>query len=176
MLSIVMLASAAERPAVRAEHVRLAEEMDALVEDNRWDGVDDYYRRLLSVRGLRLTYQDHWLGAQAASALGDVRETWIRLQRALDVEFTDEALAWWASLSARYGAVSIKTRRSYQGEHSLRVAVPPLEPEQRATIEAARDALAVEGSYQGPLPLGQYRIGDTMFEIVGGPAVAVVLR
>ena len=171
-----MLASAAERPAVRAEHVRLAEEMSLLVEENRWDGVDDYYRRLLSIRGVKPTYQDHWLGAQAASAQGDVRETWIRLQQALAVEFTDEALAWWASLSARYGEVSIKTRRSYSGEHSLRVMVPPMDPEPRATIEAARAALAETQGYQGPLPLGQYRIGDLTFEVLGGPSFAVVLR
>lgn len=173
---LVSLAVATERPEIRAEHVRLSEEMARLSGENRWDGVDSHYRSLVALRGGEPSYQDHWLGAQAASAQGDVQATWDRLKDALDVDFTGEALAWRAAIEARYGEVTISVKRSYGGPRALSVAMPPLDPEPRATIDAARGAVQADGLYRGLLPHGQYTLGDTEFEIVGGPTVHVVLR
>jgi len=176
LLVLGAIAWGAERPEIRAEHVRIADEMARLSAENRWDGVDNHYHTLVGLRGAEPTYHDHWLGAQAASARGDVQATWDRLQQALSVEFTDDALSWWAELTAQYGEVSISVRRSYDGSRDLSVARMPLDPEPRATISAAQGALAVTDSYRGLLPLGQYRLGETAFEVVGGPVVNVTLR
>ncbi|MFT4978557.1 MAG: hypothetical protein ACI8S6_004467 [Myxococcota bacterium] len=176
LVLIATLAHAGERPEIRAEHVRLVAEMDRLSAENRWDGVDDHYQTLTRLRGADVAYRDHWLGAQAAAARGDVQATWDRLQQAMTVEFSEEAVAWWAELTARYGEVSIKTRRSYEGSGDLRIDRPPLDPEPRATIQAAHEALEATGQYRGLLPLGQYQLGEVRFDVVGGPAVTVTLR
>ncbi len=166
----------AERASVAAERHRLSEEMRSLSMRSHWQGVDDHYQELLALRGAELTYDDHWLGAQASSALGDVQATWDRLKRALDVNFTDEALTWWATLSAQYGEVRLVVKPTYGGSATLTIAEMPVALDQRATIEKAQQMLQEEGSYVGLLPLGQYQLGERSFEVLGGPTVREVFK
>jgi hypothetical protein len=176
ILSMLGGAGAAERGAVAAEHTRLTEEMRSKATVSRWDAVDDHYRELRALRGAKLRYEDHWMGAQAASALGDIQSTWRRLRRALDVEFTDEALGWWVTLTAQYGEVHLVAKPSVAQPITLTISDPPLEPEKRATIASAQAALQADGAFHGLLPLGQYQLGEMQFEIIGGPAVREVIR
>ena len=169
-------ADAAERGAVAAEHTRLTEEMRGKAAVSRWDAVDDHYQQLRALRGAELRYEDHWMGAQAASALGDVQATWRRLKRALDVEFTDEALGWWVTLTAQYGEVHLVIKPTAGQPITLTCVEPPFEPEKRATIASAQAALQADGAFHGLLPLGQYQIGELQFEVIGGPAVREVIR
>jgi hypothetical protein len=175
-LALLASAPAAERGAVAAEHNRLTEEMRTHAARERWDAVDAHYRELTGLWGADVRYEDHWLGAQAASALGDVQTTWRRLQAALSVEFTDEALAWWATLTAQYGEVHLILKDTAVQPITLTIADPPLEPEKRATIAAAQAVLQAEGAFHGLLPLGQYQLGELSFEVLGGPAVREVIR
>ncbi len=175
MLSMLSGSHAAERGAVAAEHNRLTEEMRSKASRERWDAVDDHYRELRELRGADIRYEDHWLGAQAASAEGDIQSTWRRLKRALDEEFTDEALAWWATLTAQYGEVHLVVKAD-EPTVSLTIADPPFEPEKRATIAAAQEALQTERAFHGLLPLGQYQLNEMSFEVIGGPAVREVIR
>ena len=176
MLALLGGADAAERGTVAAEHSRLTDEMRSQAARNRWDAVDDHYRSLRELRGAELTYEDHWMGAQASSSLGNVQATWERLQRALEVDFTDEALTWWATLTAQYGEVNLKVKSADRESVTLTIADPPLELEKRATIEAAQEALRSTGAFRGLLPLGLYQLGELQFEVIGGPSVREVLR
>ncbi|MFT5684214.1 MAG: hypothetical protein ACI8RZ_005155 [Myxococcota bacterium] len=175
MLTLASGAWASERGAVAAEHNRLTEEMRSKASRERWDAVDDHYQQLLVLRGADIRYEDHWLGAQAASSLGDIQSTWRRLKRALDEEFTDEALAWWATLTAQYGEVHLILKTD-EPAVTLTIADPPLETEKRATIAAAQEALQAERVFRGLLPLGQYQLNAMSFEVLGGPAVREVIR
>ena len=123
ILSMLGGAGAAERGAVAAEHTRLTEEMRSKATVSRWDAVDDHYRELRALRGAKLRYEDHWMGAQAASALGDIQSTWRRLRRALDVEFTDEALGWWVTLTAQYGEVHLVAKPSVAQPITLTISL-----------------------------------------------------
>ena len=176
LLSTLGVADAAGRGAIAAEHTRLAEEMRNKAASGRWEAVDAHYREMRALRGVRLQYADHWMGAQAASALGDIQATWRRLKRALDVEFTDEALGWWVSLTAQYGEVHLVVKPSAAQPITLSITEPPLESEKRATIATAQAALQAEGAFHGLLPLGQYQLGEKRFEVIGGPAVREVIR
>ncbi len=129
-LALLASAPAAERGAVAAEHNRLTEEMRTHAARERWDAVDAHYRELTGLWGADVRYEDHWLGAQAASALGDVQTTWRRLQAALSVEFTDEALAWWATLTAQYGEVHLILKDTGPADH----------PDHRRPAAGAREA------------------------------------
>jgi len=176
MMALLSGAGAVERGAVAAEHTRLTEEMRSKAARNRWDAVDAHYRELLVLRGGEIRYEDHWMGAQAASALGDIQSTWERLNLALGVEFTDEALIWWATLTAQYGEVHLIVKPTATQPITLTISEPPIESEKRATIEAAQEALQTKGAFQGLLPLGQYQLGEMQFEVLGGPSVREVIR
>ena len=176
MILSMLGGAAAERGAVAAEHIRLTEEMRSKATSSRWDAVDAHYQQLRALRGAELRYEDHWLGAQAASALGDVQSTWRRLKRALDVEFTDEALGWWVTLTAQYGEVHLVIKSSAAQPVILSISDPPFEPEKRATIALAQSALQTDGVFHGLLPLGQYQLGERQFEVIGGPAIREVIR
>ncbi|MDG1478174.1 MAG: hypothetical protein P8R54_01220 [Myxococcota bacterium] len=175
MLSLLSGSHAAERGTVAAEHSRLTEEMRGQAARERWEAVDSHYRQLLALRGADMRYEDHWLGAQASSNQGDVQSTWQRLKHALDEEFTDEALTWWATLNVQYGEVHLIVKAD-EPTVSLTIAEMPFEPEKRATIAAAQAALQADRAFHGLLPLGQYQLNEMSFEIIGGPAVREVIR
>ena len=159
-----------------AEHIRLTEEMRKLSKRNAWKGVEAAYVELeaLEKRGVALTYEDHWLGAQAARALGDINGVYKRLKAAARVDGTTEVIEWLSDLDAHYGQVDLTSKR--KEPVTLAATVMPFAPDQRAAIEAAVAAVTAGQAYQGLLPAGEYTFGDEAVSVkAGGEPVALAL-
>src|SRR5688500_7282639 len=90
-----------------AEYERLAQEMRSLATKNAWDGVERSYAAMLAT-GVPLTGEQHFTGAQAASALGNPAGTRQRLLWALEVEDVGEYREWLHRIDQDYGPVSLK--------------------------------------------------------------------
>ncbi len=161
--------------AAEAERTRLADEMKRLSSRNAWKGVDDAYRRLETLaaeEGVALTYRDHFLGASAARELGDTNAVYVRLQRALALEKTEEVTSWLADLNQNFGQIVLRIDSKYPGDRSLTISEMPFDPAQRRVIEAAQLALQESRTYTGILPVGSYTFGDKKFDIAAGGAAA----
>ncbi len=171
-LFLALALGCAPKAASVAEQHRLEGELRSLAARAHWSGVDGTYRRLLALPGAPLSYDDHWLGAQAAEALGEPAEVYRRLQAAIALDATDAALDWSARILINSGAVSLRT----PGGGDLVALDMPFEPDWRHTVEVAQAALRAQGAYEGLLPLGRYTLGGQPFEVVGEPLVELHLR
>jgi hypothetical protein len=159
------------------EHVRLSEEMRRFAKRNAWKGVETAYQELLDLeeKGVALTYDDHYLAAQAARAMGDINAVHERLTKAMALQPSDEVVAWISELEASYGTVDLANRT--KAPASLMAAQMPFAPDQRASIEAAAAQVSKEGRYQGLLPAGEYTFGSRAVSVKAGetsPSVALV--
>lgn len=183
---------------IRAEVQRLAEEMNQLAAKNAWAGVDRSYRRIETLGdGAFAMAQDpaalHFLGAQAARNLGDIRRyksLALRAKTALLVSgrtIDDPQLqaveAEVAAIDQAYGAVTIapRSKRSANAKKGETVgpelvpAVMPFAGDQRTSIERARTQIVETGSFSGLLPAGAYTLGTESFTVIAGTNVPEVL-
>ena len=160
-----------------AEHIRLTEEMRRLSKRNAWKGVEAAYIELEVLRDKRevpLTYEDYWLGAQSARAMGDINAVYRRLKLAAKTDGTREVIEWLSDLDGNYGQVDIVSRK--KEDVTLAPAAMPFAPDQRAAIEAAQAQVVAAGKYQGLLPKGDYSFGPEALTVVaGGDLVELVL-
>ncbi len=160
----------------QAEHTRLSEQMRRLAKRAAWGGVDDSYVKMLALveQGVVLGYDDHYLGAEAAKALGDINSTYRRLLRARDADKTTDVVTWIKNIEASYAPVEIKVDDKFSGEFVLNIAMLPMAPDQRAAIQAAQAIVAENRSYSGLLPRGDYTLGERNFTVNPGPTLVSV--
>ncbi|MFT5686061.1 MAG: hypothetical protein ACI8RZ_007016 [Myxococcota bacterium] len=167
LLLTILTAVAQSDEAREAEHVRLSDTMRRLAGRNAWDGVDRSYRELEEL-DLPLTYDDHYHGAQAAWAQGDIGSTRVRLERALTIESDEEVKRWLAEIHNSYTTVQIA------GSGALQIAEAPFAADQRAALIFAEAELTESGGFSGMLPNGSYTFGEHTFELFPGcPAVVI---
>ncbi len=170
--AVVAVAPAAQAGSVdAAEHVRLTEEMRRLAKRNAWKGVEAAFVKLkeLEERGVELSYEDYYLGAQAARALGDINAVYKRLKAAAKEEGSKEVIEWLSDLDGTYGQVALVSKRKKGVE--LKAVQMPFAPDQRAAIEVAMSRIAEHGRYKGLLPQGKYHFGDELLNVVAGGEV-----
>lgn len=163
----------------QAEHTRLTEDMRRLAKRSAWRGVDASYVKMLDLQddGVVLTYENHYMGAEAAKALGDVNGTYTRLIAARGVEKNPDTIQWIAEIEQSYGPVELRVDDKFSGGFELTIAVLPFAPDQRAAIQAAQAQVAESRSYSGLLPAGTYKLGEEEFTVVAGPqSVSVSLE
>ncbi|MBT3219278.1 MAG: hypothetical protein HN348_09320, partial [Proteobacteria bacterium] len=141
-------------------------------------GVDRAYESMieLSERGVKLRYDDHLLGAHAAKSLGHINNNWVRLNRANEVNPSEESFMMLATLAANYGPVHLRVKKNYDKEAILVAKDLGFMAEQRHVVEQCRKALADDREYMGLLPLGRYVFGDEPFDVIGGPLVEITLK
>lgn len=173
MTLLLLMLSAALAAPHEAEVGRLDAEMTRLAQKELWAGVDRKYRQLLELKRAVIPPRLHLLGAQAAHALHDVGNTYLRAERAIAGDVTDMAIIedasrWMAEVRAHYGPVSIELSVAYPDEVDL-IALDGagFTPRVRNATTFVREELQRERRYTGFLPLGRYRIGDTVLEIYG---------
>ncbi len=162
----------------QAEHRRLSEEMDRLAQRNAWTGVERNFQDLLALqkKGEVLTYDEWYLGAQAARGLGDVTSCRDRLAEAVRVEGRDEAISWIEEIDATYQRVELKTV-DREAVASLNISGMPFAPDQRAAVEFAQGLVEQDRQFIGLLPAGEYTFtsGDVYqtfsVSMDGGPVV-----
>src|SRR6185436_19082170 len=123
--------AADDRAALEAEHTRLSEEMRMLASRNAWRGVEDSYGKLeaLHERGVELSVDDAWYGAQAARSLGDLSAAYARLKTAQSLGSNDAIDQWVAEIESSYGRVELSVDGHYQGPFALTPAEMPFDPE-----------------------------------------------
>lgn len=163
--------------AAEAEHTRLAEEMRRLAGRNAWRGVDVAYRSMLELekKGVKLSYDDHWLGAQAARDLGRITDVYDRLIGARGVEKKEECQNWINDIESSYGKAKVAVDERWEGEAVLAPKVVPFAPDQRASIGAAQGILKNSGLYDGLLPYGEYTLGSKTFTVTAEGVAEVTL-
>ena len=155
----------------QAEKTRLTEEMRRLAGRSAWRGVDASYVKMLALEadGGVLSYEDHYMGAEAAKALGDVNGTYTRLIRARGVEKNPDTVQWIAQIEQSYGPVELLVDEKFTGDFALTIGMLPMQPDQRAAIQAAQATVTEARGYSGLLPAGTYKLGDKEFTVVAGP-------
>lgn len=169
-------AAQAQSPEDQAEKVRLVEDMKRLARRNAWRGVDEAYLKLLALqaRGVALDNADHELGADAATALGDISSAYDRLKRASNMRASDEVKQRIAAIEADFGSVKLVAEPKYIGTWELSAAQMPFAADQRNAISKAQGALAAGRSYEGLLPYGAYTFGPKSFEVKPGAGLTTV--
>ena len=168
--------AADDRVALEAEHTRLSEEMRMLASRNAWRGVEDSYGKLeaLHDRGVELSVDDVWFGAQAARSLGDLSTAYTRLKTAQSLGSNEAIDQWVADIESSYGPVELSVDSHYEGSFALVPAEMPFDPEGRGAIESAQKSIADTRAYSGLLPLGRYELGDRSFEVGADGTIASV--
>lgn len=157
-----------------AEHRRLSEEMNRLATRGAWQGVDSRFMELLELekKGEVLTYDEWFLGAQAAQNLGKMAACRKRLEGAVSQDPKDEATSWLAAIDAAYGPVNLRSLDK-ESDAVLTAKAMPFVPDQRMAIEYAQSKLAKGRSFKGLLPAGSYTLssGDVSqdFTVEAGP-------
>src|SRR5207248_1394844 len=132
-LLLLALANAAHAgPVEAAEHRRLSDEMKADAGRSVWSSVDEKYRKLVALDGETPTVDDHWYGAQAARALGDIAEAHARLEAGAKAGGSKEIIALLEEIDGAYGPARVTVDAAWVGDRTLSAAAPPLAPDQRA--------------------------------------------
>ncbi len=154
-----------------AEKVRLDEDLRKLATRNAWDGVEGIYARLrsLEAKGVIVTQEQHELGAQAALALGNVREGRARLglaRASATVAADQERLgAMVADIDRRFGNVVLTAGTRSRRDIKVQRNPNPFAVDERAAIQAATDSLRLSGTFDGLLPAGNYTLGAVAFSV-----------
>lgn len=165
-----------------AEALRLSDEIVRLAQKTAWTGVERKYGELESLKKVEVSGHVHLLGAQAARQRGDVAAAYVRAQRALQVdpsdqEVVDEASRWLADFLVNYGQVEIQLSVGFKGEPTVQALDGAgFNPKIRQSMAVVETHLVRDRHYAGFLPLGRYRIGQTDFDIYGGPKVEVFVK
>ncbi len=166
-----------------AEHHRLQGELGALADRGAWQGVDRGYRTMVD-QEMALEEIDHLLGARAALAQRDPLLAVQRLRRIrTDVPAADadsdllrqQAGETLDGILSQYGMASIVV---LEGRQALLVRpTAPFGPDEQAAIERARSELAIQRSWQGLLPAGDYQVdGEPLDVRAGADWSTVVVR
>ena len=136
-----------------AEKLRLEEEMKKLAGKNAWTGVERNYEALEALK-LPLSFDDYFLGAQAARYLGKTYEQYSRLELAKKLDSRPEILQEIEAIDSSYVRVEL------QGFEKRLVFVKPMvmpfAPDQRKSIEWSSTVTSNTGSFRGMLPPGEY--------------------
>lgn len=141
----------------KAEHRRLSEDMEKKAQRNVWAGVERDFQLLLELqkKGEVLTYEDWYLGAQAARGLGNMADCRDRLVSAAAVQATDEVKTWISEIDATYVQVTLRSADK-DNPPTLTFEGALFATDQRLAVEGAQAKLAAERTYTGLLPQGSY--------------------
>jgi len=155
---------------VEAEHERLSDEIDNLVQRQIWSGVERKYRELEKLE-TALTHADYLNGAYAARELGDVKATAKRLRRAVELHPSKELIAWLTDIDTNYGDVELLTVPARGAE--LTMTEMPFDPSQRQAVDTAVSMARASGEFRGLLPRGSYVFAGQEFTVRPGISVRI---
>lgn len=145
-----------------AEALRLREEMKKLAAKNAWAGVERSYDNLMKLP-VDKTFDDHFLGSQAAKYQGKTWEMYERLSRAKEINAKPEIVSELEAMDGRYGRVDI------QGTFKVLPTVDvvmPFSPDERKSIEWAQKVLSETGSFKGMLPIDiEYKLNGAGYVV-----------
>ncbi len=154
------------------ELARLIDDLESLAERQVWNGVERRYDQIMELEGV-VPREVHLTAAYAARALGQVYETYVRLERVTAIQSSEEIEAWMRDIQEEYARVTlaVEPRRAVE----LAIETMPFDPDQRQQVETAALAMATEGYFVGMLPEGVYFLGGERFEVIAGVDTTVDL-
>ncbi len=155
------------------ELARLIDDLESLAERQVWNGVERRYDQIMELEGVDVPREVHLTAAYAARALGQVYETYVRLERVTAIQSSEEIEAWMRDIQEEYARVTlaVEPRRAVE----LAIETMPFDPDQRQQVETAALAMATEGYFVGMLPEGVYFLGGERFEVIAGVDTTVDL-
>lgn len=162
----------------RGEYVRLSQEIEKLAQKNAWSGVVRLWPELIAT-GVPLELEDLLAGAHASRAVGDVRSSRERLDKARtlveDSATEREIIEWMSDIDTNYGSVSIKCDKP-KVPADLQPVAMPFNPNMQRAIEHARERVAEECTFEGMLPHGEYVlvVADDREEVKVAPQLSSV--
>lgn len=171
LLALCTNAFAAPKVERVAEAQRLYEEMQRLAQRTAWTGVERQYDKLHDLKNVPYPPYAHVLGAKAAQARGDILEALERANRAVksadgDMATLQEASQFLTEFDILHGPVQVEVPAAMSTTPALVAEGSTFDPNVRAALGHANDALATQRAFKGYLPLGSYRIGSTRFDVL----------
>ena len=160
----------AGKDVIQAEHERLVDEMETLVQRQVWSGVERKYKEMEKL-DIELTQEDHLHGAYAARELGDMEAVYDRLKKAASIDPTKEVIDWLWEIDSNYGHVELITVPNRSTE--LTIDEMPFDTSQRKAVEIAIEEAKDEGTFTGMIPKGNYTFAGQPFTIEPGIGVRI---
>lgn len=160
----------AGKDVIQAEHERLVDEMETLVQRQVWSGVERKYKEMEKL-DIELTQEDHLHGAYAARELGDMEAVYDRLKKAASIDPTKEVIDWLWEIDSNYGHVELITVPNRSTE--LTIDEMPFDTSQRKAVEIAIGEAKDEGTFTGMIPKGNYTFAGQPFTIEPGIGVRI---
>lgn len=143
-------------PTARAEYDRLSQELMDLTTRNVWTGVERLFLQIEATR-VEPTHDILLAGAHSARALGDVRASQARLERALMLQESEEVVSWLNEIHQHYGAVFIACQAKRKPAR-LDSTERPFSPMLQRSIEYAQEEISANCYFDGMLPAGTYTL------------------
>ena len=162
---IVACVAYANESQEKAERIRLSEEMKNLAKLGHWAPANSKYLDMLDLKKASPSFRDHYTAAQIAAALGNIYETYIRLERAYALEQKSDLKDWMDLLEQTTAPVNIEVKSSYKEDFSLNIARMPMIAEEQKAIKYAQNKIKRDRSFKGMLPFGSYTIADKAFTL-----------
>ena len=151
-------AEVVQMSADEAEIKRLRQEMNRFQESGSLQYSEKLYVQMLEIDSELewMTDSDHYAGAMAANAKGDLAQTLLRLERC---QSSQRAEQWRSFLLAETSPVRIQS----QPEGELTIMMGLLNPDQIAALDFANQRLQSNKTFIGRLPNGAYQYGTQQF-------------
>lgn len=140
-----------EDATLKAEHIRLSEEMKRAAQANLWKNVERLYKSLEEMK-VELTYDEYMRGAYAARALGNMQDCYVRLRYARQLQDSQEVRDWIAEIEANYAHVVLEVEMGYDGALALSIPEAFFDPAKRTALEAAQGEIPSQRAYNEFLP------------------------
>jgi hypothetical protein len=157
--------STGTRDAPAEEYNRLSEEIGRLAAKSAWTGVERTFEELLRT-GVDPSWDDWWLGAQAARATGDLGAARERLRAANAIREDRVIIDTLWDIDHKFGAVALSCDPGSYVTLTRRIA--PFDPDLLRAIEFAEAAIHDRCAFDGLLPAGSYTFYDRELEVVAG--------
>ncbi len=151
----------------------LLDEMSSYTERQAWAGVERTYEKMLALEEVEIPREVHLQAAHSARALGRMDLVVRRLERAQEMERTEEETRWLSEINESFAFVELRTVPARSIE--LVPELMPFQPDARLSVEMAITALAGDGEFIGMLPVGNYSLGGKGFEVIAGITAHVEL-
>jgi hypothetical protein len=174
--SLILLAllhispAAAGKDVVQAEHERLTDEMESLVQRQIWSGVERKYQEMEKL-DIDLNAVDHLHGAYAAREFGNIGSVYERLKKSAEIEPSKEVVDWLWEIDSSYGLVELITVPNRSA--ALTTEELPFDTSQRRSVEVAIEAAEKNGHFTGLIPKGTYNFAGQPFMIEPGLSVRI---
>lgn len=149
-----------------AEAERQRAMMEKRAQKNAWSGVEAAYKKLTELE-VEFSADDHMIGADAARNVGDSWKAYQRLVLALKLDNErQDAHDTMRTYRESFGRLTIRRVEATGIEFSK--VEPPFTPDARASVSYATTRLLESGGFDGMVPVGEYKLGDSDVLVVPG--------